>query len=88
VYIETRYYRRYAFLPVQGDFVMPKVEIDGERCKGCGLCVDACPEDVLALGEQINLSGYHYAVVVNPESCSGCAQGAEMCPDLAITVWR
>ncbi|MBN2333702.1 MAG: ferredoxin family protein [Deltaproteobacteria bacterium] len=67
---------------------MPKVEINQERCKGCGLCLAACPEDILRVGEEVNLSGYYYAVVLNPEGCSGCALCAEMCPDLAITVWR
>ncbi len=67
---------------------MAKVKIDQERCKGCALCVMACPEDVLKVGESLNLSGYYYAVVINPEDCIGCAQCAEMCPDLAITVWR
>ncbi|MEA1921419.1 MAG: ferredoxin family protein, partial [Pseudomonadota bacterium] len=53
---------------------MAKVQIDQERCKGCALCVMACPEDVLKVGESLNLSGYYYAVVIDPEACIGCAQ--------------
>lgn len=28
--------------------------IDARRCKSCGLCVDACPKGVLAIGTEIN----------------------------------
>ena len=67
---------------------MPKVEIEKELCKGCALCVDACPEHVLEIGGGINLSGYQHVVVVNPDACIGCCRCAEMCPDVAIAVWR
>ena len=67
---------------------MSKVQIDQERCKGCALCVMVCPEEVLKVGENLNLSGYYYVLVIDQEDCIGCAQCAEMCPDLAITVWR
>ena len=67
---------------------MAKIEIEQERCKGCGLCVDACPEKILTIGDKLNLGGYYYAVVTDPESCVGCARCAEMCPDVAISVWR
>lgn len=28
--------------------------IDARRCKSCGLCVEACPKGVLAIGQGIN----------------------------------
>jgi 2-oxoglutarate ferredoxin oxidoreductase subunit delta len=67
---------------------MAKVEIEIERCKGCGLCVEACNEQVLELGREINLSGYAYVVAVRAEDCIGCCRCAEMCPDTALAVWR
>ncbi|MBW1644821.1 MAG: 4Fe-4S dicluster domain-containing protein [Deltaproteobacteria bacterium] len=67
---------------------MPRVEIERERCKGCGLCVDVCPEKILAIGGELNLSGYYFAVVTNEDDCLGCVMCAEMCPDVAISVWR
>ena len=38
------------------------IVVDRERCKGCNLCVVACPLHILALTEkQVNKKGYHYA---------------------------
>ena len=67
---------------------MAKVEIEIERCKGCGLCVEVCPEQVLEIGREINLSGYQYVTAVQAEACIGCCRCAEMCPDTALAVWR
>ncbi|MCF0212842.1 MAG: 4Fe-4S binding protein [Muribaculaceae bacterium] len=65
------------------------VEINVERCKGCGLCVEACPADVLSLQpKEVNNRGYHYAYDVNPEACIACASCATVCPDACFTVYR
>lgn len=69
---------------------MPRgtVIIDEERCKGCGLCIAACPQHVLAFSGEINKSGYNYAHAEHPEKCVGCAFCAMTCPDVAIEVYR
>lgn len=37
------------------------VVVNQERCKGCNLCVVACPSDVLELHpREVNNKGYHY----------------------------
>ncbi len=41
---------------------MAKIEIDRERCKGCGLCTIACPKALIKIGEEINRQGYFYVV--------------------------
>jgi 2-oxoglutarate ferredoxin oxidoreductase subunit delta len=64
------------------------VEVDKEGCKGCNLCVEECPYDVLALHKEVNIRGYHYSYMVNPEACIGCANCALVCPDSCITVYR
>ena len=64
------------------------IEVDKDRCKGCEICVDACPEDILELGSAINVKGYHYAVQVDAERCTACRLCAISCPEVAITVFR
>ena len=56
-------------------------------CKGCELCIAACPQDTLALSLKINRRGYHYAEMVQ-DNCTGCINCALVCPDSAITVYR
>ena len=68
---------------------MAKVSFNEERCKGCGLCVTACPKGIVSLAkEKINAKGYHPAGVAEQEKCIGCASCALMCPDTVITVER
>jgi 2-oxoglutarate ferredoxin oxidoreductase subunit delta len=66
------------------------IELDEGQCKGCGLCVAACPKDVIAIAEdRVNARGYHPAVLADPDGeCTGCAVCAVACPDVAITVYR
>ena len=66
---------------------MAKVTFNIELCKGCGLCVSACPKKIVKLdSEKINAKGYHPATVTESEKCIGCAFCATMCPDCVITV--
>lgn len=69
--------------------VLGAVEINEDRCKGCNLCVVACPADVLSLQpKEVNDRGYHFAYAVQPEKCVGCGSCAAVCPDSCITVYR
>ncbi len=63
------------------------VKIDIETCKGCELCVEACPQESLAMSKEINAKGYHYAVLIE-DNCTGCVNCALVCPDAVITVYR
>ncbi|MGB8932928.1 MAG: 4Fe-4S dicluster domain-containing protein [Anaeromyxobacteraceae bacterium] len=66
----------------QGD-----VRVASELCKGCELCVAACPPECLALSADFNARGYRFAVLAK-EGCTGCSACALVCPDAAITVFR
>ena len=63
------------------------VDVRIETCKGCELCIEACPQDSLALSPVINTMGYHYAVLIK-DNCTGCVNCALVCPEAIITVYR
>ena len=68
---------------------MAKITFNTDSCKGCGLCVDACPKHLIQLAKtKINLKGHHPAEISNMDECVGCASCAIMCPDCIITVER
>ena len=68
---------------------MANTWIDAAACKGCGLCVNACPKKILQLDEQhLNASGYPPATLIDPSACTACASCAVMCPECAIRVER
>ena len=64
------------------------LRIDGDECKGCGLCIEACPPKVIALSERLNHYGYRTAVYAGA-GCTGCGICFMVCPEPgAITVYR
>lgn len=65
---------------------MPGVTIDKNHCKGCELCVKACPQQILSMSKDITVKGYFYAQVHDPSRCIGCKICAITCPDAAIEV--
>lgn len=67
--------------------VIGELLIEVEKCKGCELCIDACPKDCIELSEQINNKGYQFAIKVN-DLCNGCSNCALVCPDAVIRVYR
>jgi 2-oxoglutarate ferredoxin oxidoreductase subunit delta len=64
------------------------LSIDSERCKGCELCVTACPHGVLALDPTVvNRLGYHPVRLTDPEGCTSCVLCARVCPDSVFTIY-
>jgi 2-oxoglutarate ferredoxin oxidoreductase subunit delta len=64
------------------------VLVSMERCKGCGLCVDACAPHVLALDVgSVNAMGHHPVQLTDPGGCTSCAKCARVCPDAALTIF-
>lgn len=66
----------------------PRVVIREDECKGCGLCIEACPVDVLFQQTHLNRMGYHPAGYVG-DGCTGCGVCFYACPEPgAITVYK
>jgi 2-oxoglutarate ferredoxin oxidoreductase subunit delta len=65
-----------------------KVVIDREMCKGCLLCVRACPVKVLEAGTEPNASGSYPATAARVEKCIACGNCYEVCPDVCIEVYE
>jgi NAD-dependent dihydropyrimidine dehydrogenase PreA subunit len=55
------------------------VAVDGEKCKGCEDCLEACTVNVFEMKEG-------KSVPVNGKECLGCGSCAEVCKEKAITV--
>ncbi len=64
-----------------------KVNIKADKCKGCELCIEVCPVNILSMSEAINELGYHYAEVDDQDKCLSCGRCAVMCPDILIKVY-
>jgi 2-oxoglutarate ferredoxin oxidoreductase subunit delta len=70
-------------MPVRG-----WIEVSDTFCKGCELCVDACPQVVLQINlDYLTSKGYH-PVYLFKEGCTGCGICAIVCPEAALTVYR
>lgn len=67
--------------------VLGHIEVEIEKCKGCVLCIDTCPTNVIAMSTDFNGKGYHFMKLIGAE-CIGCANCAVVCPDGVITVYK
>ena len=63
------------------------VVIDIEACKGCDLCIDACPPRVLVMTtHERNERGYRFPQLL--PGCTACQACAQICPDFVFQVWK
>jgi len=62
------------------------VTIDVGICKGCELCIDACPPRVLTMSTTVNHLGYRYPELA--PGCTGCQACQLVCPDFVFEVFR
>ena len=58
----------------------PYPVINAVECKACGRCVIACPKNLIALSEDLNERGYHFAVY-SGKGCIGCGNCYYTCPE-------
>jgi 2-oxoglutarate ferredoxin oxidoreductase subunit delta len=74
--------------PVAAGTPESPLDIASERCKGCELCITACPHGVLALDTTVvNHLGYHPVHLTDPAGCTSCVLCARVCPDAVFTVY-
>jgi 2-oxoglutarate ferredoxin oxidoreductase subunit delta len=66
--------------------VMKKIFINADYCKGCLICVECCPKNILKASSSINPKGYTLPEASNTERCTGCGTCEIVCPDFAIAV--
>ncbi len=62
--------------------------MDIEKCKGCALCVTACPKKIINMSSQTNAQGVHFAYCVDETKCIACMSCATICPDMVIEILK
>jgi 2-oxoglutarate ferredoxin oxidoreductase subunit delta len=68
---------------------MAILTITEAACKGCGLCINACPKKKLALDtSRVNAKGYNPVLCPDTGGCTACGICARVCPDSVIKVER
>jgi 2-oxoglutarate ferredoxin oxidoreductase subunit delta len=58
------------------------------KCKGCQLCIQACPLGLLKQSDKMNALGQLPVMIEEQEKCIGCASCAKTCPDCVISIYE
>jgi 2-oxoglutarate ferredoxin oxidoreductase subunit delta len=66
--------------PARRPRVRGQVIVFESWCKGCGICIEFCPQGVF------ETNGQGRPVVACPERCTACHWCDTHCPDMAISV--
>ncbi len=53
-------------------------KVDKELCMGCGVCVESCPVDAIAIRDDV--------AEVDASKCAGCGACVGECPTEAISL--
>ena len=65
-----------------------KVKVNRELCKGCYLCIRACPVKALGEDSEANSSGTYPMKPLPGDKCIACGSCFEVCPDVCIEVYE
>ncbi len=71
---------------MSGRVIRGTVVVDVDRCKGCELCVPACPPSVLTMSDHLNANGFRYPILA--PGCTACRACHEICPDFVFEVFK
>jgi len=63
-----------------------RFKLNKDLCKGCGLCIEACPVKNLEFSTELNRRGVKYAKIKDIEKCKGCGFCFLVCPDTCIEI--
>ncbi|MBT9546721.1 MAG: 4Fe-4S binding protein [Candidatus Sericytochromatia bacterium] len=61
------------------------VALERERCKGCYLCIKACPNELFLVDKNPNQAGHYPVLMENAQYCLNCMRCVDICPDQALT---
>jgi NAD-dependent dihydropyrimidine dehydrogenase PreA subunit len=64
------------------------ITIHQHLCKGCDICVDVCPKDVLDMIETPDRWEGAMVEIINLDNCNGCKLCEYECPDFAIEIYK
>ena len=60
------------------------VTVDVDKCKACGDCIDACPNELMAMVED---GGKKHAIFSgDPSDCIGCYSCESSCEEGAVSI--
>ena len=76
---EIRYY--FEATDGEGNVVRLVAAANSAVCEGCGLCVEACPKDVLEISSEVNSKGYFPAFQARPSPMGSRSSW------VALSVW-
>ena len=63
-----------------------EIVIDPKLCKGCHICIEMCPQNVLGKSKKADNRGFFLPEVVDLNACTVCHICELECPDFAIKV--
>lgn len=64
----------------------PCIKIIDSLCKGCGYCIEFCPNKVFQRSDERNSKGTTPPKIVHKEKCTLCGLCTILCPDFALTI--
>lgn len=62
------------------------ITLIGSLCKGCGYCIEFCPNRVFEMSEEMNEKGVKLPRIKEPDKCTLCGLCTRLCPDFALTM--
>lgn len=67
---------------------MPKqrIKLIDNLCKGCGYCIEFCPNKVFDKSDQVNEKGVNLPRIRDQTKCTLCGLCTRLCPDFALTI--